>query len=854
MLLNPYRFVITLPPAAYATGGIPVVIGTSTTVSSTYTTPLPTGWQAGDLLIAITNSGPDVYATPAAPGWNQIPLTTGGTYDAIRAFWKIATAGEGSFIMSTGMSRCANSVTCIRGAAPWPVASWVEGTHASGSQQIASITTPTDKCLLLQAVSDAQDLATARASAWANTTYTPVELSDIGTAWNTGGGLAVARVEQATAGATGNTTFTWLNDSTGPTLNIVINPEQIDIPIPTPGAKPVVMTSAGSNTSVASWSIDIPAGTESGDMAILVVSTYSLYGGVPTAPSGWTQFGSGTVASPGTHARWFYRQIDGTEGASVGGNLTTNNMWGAVFTVLPVGSFVSGSAPEIVTSTTASAVFSHDCPAITPSWGESWNWVLSTMSYRLGSNAPLVAPNSTWAYSNMSNAGAASCVSEVYGTTASPGRYRLTSTSTAPCLMGTVAVRRPSTAPTTLAMMSGSPTSAVAQADFVVLPLPQNAVGDLLVVWSTKRGLTANMDTPAGWTKYGHQHNGQSEGAWFCKVSTGGEASVTLSSGTTSTHKAAFGAVVAAGTYAGIDQIEAATTGSGTATANADSPLLTPTWGRAETLWLAGCIVGDGTTVISGFPYTAWQITNRSNAFGAGANGAMCATYSTVASVDPAAFTSASATWTASTLAIKSSSAAPAPIVVRSASKASSASTASLSVAKPTGTIDGDVLIAFAASSANAPILSTGWTKRSENVSIAGSFAVFSKTAASEGASWNFTCSADRMSVQVVCVSGATAVEAFGAIPGTDSGDTGVAASVTTTSAGLLLGGFFNTAANSATVGPAGMTVIDTLHQNYQQLNVYSQALTIGGATGTRSALWTGGFIGSKTQALVAIK
>ena len=202
--------------------------------------------------------------------------------------------------------------------------------------------------------------------------------------------------------------------------------------------------------------------------------------------------------------------------------------------------------------------------------------------------------------------------------------------------------------------MSGSPTSAVGQATSIVLSLPTNAAGDLLVVWYTKRGTTLTIDTPAGWTKYGNQIYGQSEGAWLCKVSTGGEASVTLTSAASS-HKAAFGGVVSSGTFAGVGQIEAATTGSATASTNANPPSLSPTWGSYKTLWLAGCIVGDGTTLVSGFPFASWQIASRSNTFGAGANGAICAEQLEAASNDPAAYTSISATWTASTLAIKGS-------------------------------------------------------------------------------------------------------------------------------------------------------------------------------------------------------
>lgn len=175
---------------------------------------------------------------------------------------------------------------------------------------------------------------------------------------------------------------------------------------------------------------------------------------------------------------------------------------------------------------------------------------------------------------------------------------------------------------------------------------------------------------------------------------------------------------------------------------------------------------------------------------------------------------------------------------IRSTSKAMAYPTASLSVSKPAGTVDGDILVAFVYSEADTSIASTGWTVRNQNASIFGTFALLTKTAASEGASWNFTAASSKMMAQVICVSGAEAVDVFGTWPAPFGENPAVASSITPTAAGLMLSAFCNSAAtNSVTTPPSGMDFIDGQSQLYQGLFVYSQDVPAG-PTGTRQVNW----------------
>src|SRR5436190_5828697 len=78
----------------------------------------------------------------------------------------------------------------------------------------------------------------------------------------------------------------------------------------------------------------------------------------------------------------------------------------------------------------------------------------------------------------------------------------------------------------------------------------------------------------------------------------------------------------------------------------------------------------------------------------------------------------------------------------RAAATAGSASAANLTISKPTGTADNDILIAFIAKDDTAAVTKpTGWTLLTEGTANTYYMGIWWKLAASEGASWQWTFS-----------------------------------------------------------------------------------------------------------------
>lgn len=440
MLLNPFRFLSALPPSVV--GPVPTVVATSIAPGSNGVTAIPTGWAVGDLLLAVVNNGPDAYVLAGA-GWIQAPLS-GGTAaltNSLRLFWKIAVSGETApQFAGPSISRYLSAMLAIRNAAPWPISTLALSTQSSSSRTLPDLTTPSDNCLIVQAVSDGVDADEARASGWTNSFISPVELTDFGTSWNEGGALATAKASLAVAGPIGATSFTWGNTGGGDGLSVAVNPTQDTIVTPPVGSGVPLSGVNGSSTNVVPWTINFPAGTASGDMAILAIGTNALNAGVPSTPSGWTVLGSQTLASA-TSGFWYYRLIDGTEGSAVGGNLSAANAWGATLNVLKSGSFVAGSTPEIATGT-AAASESQQCPTLSPSWGNKWAWVVSSLFARGSSTTVQLAPNSTNMYGAYTNPQTYSCITPSFGTLVNPGRWGLTIPTTVGATLATIAIRR----------------------------------------------------------------------------------------------------------------------------------------------------------------------------------------------------------------------------------------------------------------------------------------------------------------------------------------------------------------------------------------------------------------------------
>jgi hypothetical protein len=193
----------------------PVFIATGTQKEGTASIQptWPGGGQtlAGDLGILLVESDANgANDLSISSTWTRIidpwPVAGSGTTGTkLYAYWKfaesdspadpvVADAGDHTFGVIATFRGC-NS------ADPNPFNAITSHTVAtSGFPAIPSIVTTKDKCLLVQAISRANDSATANYSSWNLPGRTVTERFDLGTALGNGGGIGIATCERATAG------------------------------------------------------------------------------------------------------------------------------------------------------------------------------------------------------------------------------------------------------------------------------------------------------------------------------------------------------------------------------------------------------------------------------------------------------------------------------------------------------------------------------------------------------------------------------------------------------------------------------------------------------------------------------
>ena len=176
--------------------------------------------------------------------------------------------------------------------------------------------------------------------------------------------------------------------------------------------------------------------------------------------------------------------------------------------------------------------------------------------------------------------------------------------------------------------------------------------GDLLLMHFVNDG-NATVATPAGWTLLNTTLSGtQVRSSWYWKLAAGTEDGTTVDLVTSAAeHAAAQVHRFQAGTFdAAVAPAIAVATGT---SVSPNPPNLAPTWGEADTYWIAayGADDDDATT---GWPWTEGQTYTPSGTGTTTCSAASCVLALRVANIDPATFTmAASEEWVAVTIAIK---------------------------------------------------------------------------------------------------------------------------------------------------------------------------------------------------------
>jgi len=198
---------------------MPIIVGVGAGASGAadVTPPYPAAYTAVDLDIALTFIECDVTDTITPPtNWAQLSNSSvsSGTTTKLTVLWRRLTASEAAPLITDAGNHMQARMIVLRGCVttgnPWnqvqPSTELVTDTTVS----ITGVTTTVPNCLILAAFTTGQDTSsTAGATGWTNGNLVNlVERMDDWTAAGTGGGLAMATGEKATAGATGATTAT----------------------------------------------------------------------------------------------------------------------------------------------------------------------------------------------------------------------------------------------------------------------------------------------------------------------------------------------------------------------------------------------------------------------------------------------------------------------------------------------------------------------------------------------------------------------------------------------------------------------------------------------------------------------
>lgn len=178
----------------------------------------------------------------------------------------------------------------------------------------------------------------------------------------------------------------------------------------------------------------------------------------------------------------------------------------------------------------------------------------------------------------------------------------------------------------------------------------------------------------------------------------------------------------------------------------------------------------------------------------------------------------------------------------RASTNATSAGTTSISVNKPAGTVDGDVLVTGILYGSTATLTPpSGWGSA---LYASGAFgagrilAVYSKVASSEPASWAWGLSTSvGVAVEVCCLSGSASATPDASNGQTNASSTSVTApSISPSNSGDDLVGFFGVDAGTTFTPPGTMTERQDANGGGRTLELATEVLAASGATGTRVA------------------
>jgi hypothetical protein len=217
-----------------------VAYGTVTSSTAAITPALPSGIATGDILLLFLETGNESISISNSNGgtWSEVAGspqgtgTTGTTGNGTRltAFWsRYVGAQQGAPTTSDSGNHQIGQILAFRGVVssgnPWDVTAGDVASSAVQPVSIPGATTTVANTLVVAAVANATDTATAQTGSWANTNLSGLaEQVDNSTTSGNGGGFGVATGGWATIGAYGTTTASLTTASRQGRLSIALKP------------------------------------------------------------------------------------------------------------------------------------------------------------------------------------------------------------------------------------------------------------------------------------------------------------------------------------------------------------------------------------------------------------------------------------------------------------------------------------------------------------------------------------------------------------------------------------------------------------------------------------------------------
>ncbi len=192
---------------------------------------------ANDILFIIRMSAntPTVGTVPPSGGWAEVSNSPQGVGTAntaggvgINVYWKVADGSETTVSLGdSGDINYAVGIAIRNANTSSPINATAGDTHSSGStsRTLPSVTTSVDGCMIIFFATHDADIGSGRWSAPTNANLTDfVEVFDSGTNIGTGGGCMITTARQATAGATGTTSFTSASTENSAHVVVAVRP------------------------------------------------------------------------------------------------------------------------------------------------------------------------------------------------------------------------------------------------------------------------------------------------------------------------------------------------------------------------------------------------------------------------------------------------------------------------------------------------------------------------------------------------------------------------------------------------------------------------------------------------------